>query len=188
MNQQNPLIERYITSFAAALQRHDLLEWKEIAGDVRSHISEALQYGKPLEDVLKALGPADALARAYAVELQMNPRSGASSVVGRFLAVFGILAASGLVTFIVLGVLGSIAVAFIGSGVAVVIIGAIEAMGVHLPHVQLAGMHPLAVAFGIGPVVILIGVLAAWALWLYMRALVNMLRKTLPRTLSPAPA
>ncbi len=70
---QNPLIERYMQNFEGALRRYDLSEEKEIATDLRSHIDEALAYGKPLDDVLQALGPADVLARAYAVELKLIP-------------------------------------------------------------------------------------------------------------------
>src|SRR5688572_29011515 len=84
MSDQNPVIERYMASFEAALQRHDLPEWKEIGADLRSHIAEAQGYGKPLDEVLAALGPADTLARAYAVELKINPDR-RRSVIGGYL-------------------------------------------------------------------------------------------------------
>jgi uncharacterized membrane protein len=185
MSEQNPLIERYMTSFEAALQRHDLSEWREIGADLRSHIGEAHGSGKPLDQVLEALGPADVLARAYAVELKMNPRAdNRGKIIGRVLGVLGILAASGLVSFFVVAGLGAIAVGLIGSGVGIFVIGALEAMGVHLPDVQLAGIHPLAV-MAIGPALILVGLAAAWALWLYVRALIKMLRRTLPRAWTP---
>lgn len=177
---QNPLIERYMQSFEAALRRYDLSEEKEIAADLRSHIDEALAYGKPLDDVLQALGPADALARAYAVELKLNPRESSGKAVGRVLSVIGILAASGVVSFIVVSGLGSIAVGLFGSGFGMLIIGVIEAMGIHLPGVQLAGVDPLFVV-ALGPVIMLIGLAAGWALWLYVRALIGMLQKALPR-------
>jgi uncharacterized membrane protein len=179
MSEQNPLIERYMKSFESALQRYDLADWKEVAGDVRSHIAEALEYGKPLDDVLKALGPADTLARAYAVELNLNPDRRRSAV-GGYLSVIGILAASGVVSFIVVSGLGSIAVGLFGSGFAMLVIGAVEAIGVHLPGVRLAGIHPLFIV-ALSPVIMLIGVAAGWALWLYVRALIGMLQRTLPR-------
>jgi uncharacterized membrane protein len=185
MSEHNPLIERYMSSFEAALQKYDLREWKEIATDVRSHIAEALEYGKPLDDVLEALGPADVLARAYAVELKLNPRAGPSQALGRVLSVIGILAASGVVSFIVVAGLGSIAVGLFGSGFGMLIIGIIEAMGIHLPGVQLAGLNPLFVV-ALSPVIMFVGLAAGWALWLYVRALINMLHKALPRAWGPA--
>jgi uncharacterized membrane protein len=179
MSEPNPVIERYMSSFESALQRHDLAEWREIGADLRSHIAEAQSYGKPLDEVLQALGPADALARAYAVELKINPDR-RRSVIGGYLSVIGILAASGVVSFIVVSGLGSIAIGLFGSGLGMLVIGAIEAVGVRLPGVQLAGIHPLFVA-ALGPVVMLIGLAAAWALWLYVRALIGVLLRTLPR-------
>jgi len=179
MSEANPVIERYMASFETALQRHDLPEWKEIGADLRSHIAEALGYGKPLDEVLAALGPTDTLARAYAVELKINPDRRRSAI-GGYLSVIGILAASGVVSFIVVSALGSIAVGLFGSGVAVLVIGALEATGVHLPGVQLAGVHPLLVV-ALAPVLMLIGLIAGWALWLYVRTLIGMLQRALPR-------
>jgi uncharacterized membrane protein len=179
MSDQNPVIERYMSSFEAALQRHELREWKEIGADLRSHIAEAQGYGKPLDEVLDALGPADTLARAYAVELKINPER-RRSVIGGYLSVIGILAASGVVSFIVVAGLGSIAIGLFGSGLGMLVIGAVEAVGVHLPGVQLAGIHPLIVA-ALGPVIMLLGLAAGWGLWLYVSALIGMLLRTLPR-------
>jgi uncharacterized membrane protein len=182
MTEHNPLIERYVSRFEDALQQYKLPEWREIAADLRSHIAEALDYGKPVDEVLQALGPADVLARAYAVELKLNPRTGGA--IGRIFSVIAILAASGAVSFIVVSGLGSIAIGLFGSGLGMLIIGAIEATGVHLPGVQLAGAPPLLIA-ALGPVIMLIGLAAAWGLWLYVRALIDMLRKALPRAWGP---
>jgi hypothetical protein len=181
MSDLNPLIERYMKSFEDALQQHELPEWKEIAADLRSHIAEAQGYGKPLDEVLLALGPAETLARAYAVELKLNPRAERrGSVIGGYLSVIGILAASGAVSFIVVSALGVITMGLFSSGLGILVIGLIEAVGVHLPGVQLAGIHPLVVA-ALGPVLMLIALLAGWALWLYLRALIAMLQRALPR-------
>ncbi len=59
-------------------------------------------------------------------------------------------------------------------------IGVVEAMGIHLPGVQLAGIHLLFI-FVPGPVIMLVGLAAGWGVWLYVRALINMLSKVLPR-------
>jgi uncharacterized membrane protein len=187
MSEANPVIERYMSRFEESLQNYGLREWKEIGADLRSHIAEALEYGKPLDEVVQALGPADVLARAYAVELKMNqPADTRGKAIGRFLSVIGILAASGAISFIVVTALGSITVALVGSGLGLIVIGAIEAIGVHLPGVQLAGIHPLIVV-ALGPIVMLVGLVAGWGLWLYLRALINVLRRALPRAWTPAP-
>lgn len=187
MSEANPVIERYMTSFEDSLQAYGLREWQDIGADLRSHIAEALEFGKPLDEVLQSLGPADVLARAYAVELKMNhPADTRGKAIGRFFSVIGILAASGAISFIVVAALGSITMGLVGSGLGLIVIGAIEAVGVHLPGVQLAGIPPLIVV-ALGPIVMLVGLLAAWALWLYVRALINVLRRALPRAWTPRP-
>jgi uncharacterized membrane protein len=181
MSEQNPVIDRYMASFESSLQHYDLLEWREIASDLRNHIAEALEYGKPLDAVLEGLGGADVLARAYAVELKLNPRPDSRGrAIGSVLSVLGIVSASGIVSFIIVAGLGSIALGLFGSGFGMLIIGAIEAMGIHLPGVQLAGIHPLFIV-ALGPVIMLVGLAAGWGVWLYVRALIDVLRKALPR-------
>ncbi len=188
MSEQNPAIGLYMASFESSLQQYGLLEWREIAFDLRSHIAEALDYGKPLDAVLEGLGAADVLARAYAIELKMNPRPDRRGrLIGRILSVLGIISASGIVSFIVVTGLGSIAVGLFGSGLGMLIIGAIEAMGIHLPGVQLAGIHPLFIVV-LGPVVMLVGLVAGGGVWLYVRALINALRRALPRAWAPPQA
>jgi uncharacterized membrane protein len=169
-------------AFQAGLQAYGLREWKEIGADLRSHIAEALEYGKPLDEVLKALGPADVLARAYAVELKMNePADTRGKIIGRVLGVIGIIAASSFVSFIVVTALGSIAMVLVPSVLLVLLIGYVELWGVHIPGVQLAGLHPL-IVMALGPIFMVVGLLAGWLLWLYVRALINMLRRALPRS------
>jgi uncharacterized membrane protein len=181
MSEANPLIERYLASFAAALERCGVPERAEIVLDVRSHIAEALQYGKPLGDVLKTLGPADGLARAYAVELMMHaPADRRVRVVGRFFSLVGLLAAGSLVTLIVVGMLGSVGVGFIGSGLAIIVIGGLEAAGVHLPYVQMGPLSPFS-AILLGFAIAAVGWAASWTLWLYLRFLARAVRRALPR-------
>ena len=180
MTEENPLIARYMSRFEEALQIHKLREWRDIAADLRSHIAEAQGYGKPLDEVLAALGPADALARAYAVELTMNPPNTRANLIMRWLKVAGMLAAGSFVSFIVVSFLGPIALAFTGSGIVIIVITAIEAAGVHLPNVQLAGLHPLLVML-LGPPMIAIGLGAGWLLWLHARFVVRVVRRSLPQ-------
>lgn len=132
------------------------------------------------EAVLEALGPPRTLARAYAMELLMT-RTHEQGKIARILALTGILAASGIGTLLVVMTLGSIAIGFVGSGIALIVIGGIEAAGIHFPQVQLAGLHPL-IVMAIGPFVAIVGVGATWALWRYMRFLTRSLRSVLGRS------
>lgn len=177
---EHPAIARYMSRFEGTLKNYDLKEWSEIAIDLRSHINEAIGYGKPVDAVLEGLGPADTLARAYAVELLMqppgDPRAKAAT---RFLKVAGLLIAGSFVTLIVATTLGSIGVSFILSGIVLIVIGGFEAAGVHLPHVRMGPLHPWGV-IAIGPLMLVFGWGACWTLWAYLRFLARAVRKALP--------
>ena len=75
MTQGHPVVERYLTRFEAAINEFDFPEQEEIAREIRNHIAEAHAAGEALDAVLQTLGPADVLARAYAVELALNPQN-----------------------------------------------------------------------------------------------------------------
>ena len=181
MTQDNPVVELYMQRFAMALKSFDCAERDEIERDLRGHIEEAQAAGKPLDAVLVSLGPAEDLARAYAVELELNPRGARfRRTLGGALRIVGVLSAASIVSLLVIGSLGSVAVAFTASGLVLMAIGALEAAGVHLPSVQLAGLSPW-IVIAIGPVVSAIGVTASVGLWVYLRALTSMLRRAFPR-------
>lgn len=178
--QEHPLVERYMTAFEAALAALDVPEREEVAVEIRSHIAESLAEGKPLDTVLEALGPADSLARAYAVELTLNPRGTQRfETLGRWTRVVGLVALGSVMTMIVVGALGSIGFGFTLSGLAVVGIAAFEAAGVHLPGVEMGGIPPSAV-IALGVVTFVLGVGALYLLWHYMRFLVRASRRLLP--------
>jgi uncharacterized membrane protein len=173
-------ITRYLHDFALAARRRRLGEWREIAEDLRSHINEALDHGKPIEDVLAALGAPAALARAYAVELLMQRSlEEPGGALFRALRLVGAIAAGGVVTLIVAGALGVLGLTFLFSGIALFTIGLLAAGGVHLPNVRLGGLSPwLYVAAA--PIVLGLGWAACWALWRYARAVARALTRTLP--------
>ena len=75
MTQGHPVVERYLTRFEAAINEFDFPEEEEIAREIRNHMAEAHAAGEALDAVLQTLGPADVLARAYAVELALNPQN-----------------------------------------------------------------------------------------------------------------
>ena len=180
MTPSHPVVERYIERFAASLATFDCAEAPEIVRDLRGHIGEAVELGKPLDDVLAAIGPADTLARAYAVELELNPRGArARQGFGRALKVTGIVAAASIVSLIVVSALGSIGLSFVFAGVVAIVVGALEAAGVHLPFVQTGGLSPW-VFVATGPVMLALGAAALAGLSAYVRALTRTLRATLP--------
>lgn len=180
MTQPHPVVERYIDRFAASLAKFECAEAAEIVRDLRGHIAEAVELGKPLDDVLAAIGPAETLARAYAVELELNPRGAAHGGLTRALKVTGIVAAASLVSFVVVTALGSLGLSFVLSGVLLIVFGAFEVAGVHFPFVQTAGLSPwLFVA--LGPVMLAVGALALTGLWAYVRVLTRTLRAALPK-------
>jgi uncharacterized membrane protein len=181
MMDEHPLIEKYLSAFEAALTRFNVPEKTEVAVEIRSHIAEALAEGKPLANVLAALGSAEDLARGYAVELTLNPRSDRKqSFVLRVLRLMGIFFVGSLVTFVVVSLLGTIGVGFTLSGLVMVVVAAIEAAGTHLPFVQLGGMPPSVFILG-GAAIFAVGAGALYLLRLYVRFLVATSRRVLPR-------
>jgi uncharacterized membrane protein len=177
--QEHPVVARYMAAFSAAIQAIDSAERAAIEQEIRSHIAEATATGRALDEVLTALGPAEALARAYSVELLLNPRDRRLASLAAFLKLAGIVVVGSLATLIVVSILGSVGVGFTASGVAAFAIGLLETSGIHLPGVQLSGIPPewvivLAVPF------FLIGVAALVLLTKYIRFVGRAMRKRLP--------
>jgi uncharacterized membrane protein len=175
-------VSTYLAAFEAEARGFGLSEAQDIANDVQSHINEAVEYGKPLDEVLAALGTPKALARAYAVELLMG-KPKVDSNVGRFsqlLTLAALVAFGGLLTLIVVTSLGSIGLSFVLSGILLFVLGLLEAVGVHLPHVQTGGMSPWLVA-ALGPVMFAVGWGALLLLWSYVRFAGRQLVRALPR-------
>lgn len=177
---EHPAIRSYMMRFEPALRKHGLNEAHDIANDVRSHIDEAVGYGKPVEAVLDALGPPEALARAYAAELLIEKPHANRGGAGRFLQLVGLIAAGGLLTFIIVVTLGAFGLSFGLSGVLLVVIGGLEAMSIHLPHVETHGIPPL-LFVALGFVFFALSWAAFAGLGRYARFIAGVWRKTLPK-------
>jgi uncharacterized membrane protein len=177
---EHPLVEKYLKAFEAALAAFKVPESKEVVVEIRSHIAEALAEGRPLDGVLATLGAADDLARAYAVELTLNPRSErrASSLL-RTVRIISILVVGSLLTLIIVSLLGTIGVGFALSGLVIVVVAAIEGGGVHLPFVQMGGLPPPLFIL-VGAALFLVGASSLYALRSYVRFLVRTARGILP--------
>src|SRR5262245_42983030 len=185
---EHPLVERYMTRLDACLDEINCPDRREIVDEISNHIAESRSAGKPLDAILEALGPADALARAYAAELLLNPRSDRRvSAIGRLATLSAFVLATGIATMIVVGVLGSVGIGFSVSGIAMLLIGILEAADIHLPGVQMNGISPIW-AMVLGLVVVAIGLASAALLRRYLRFILRTFRRVLPRAGTPSPA
>src|SRR5262245_18006888 len=128
---EHPVVARYMATFGAAIKALDTGERAAIEQEIRSHIAEATAAGRPLDDVLEALGPAEALARAYAVELLMNPQNRRIQSVAGFLKLAVTVVVASFATLIVAAILGSIGITFTASGLAAIMVGMLETSGIH---------------------------------------------------------
>jgi uncharacterized membrane protein len=181
MTQEHPVIDRYIARFEGALGQLDGAARKEIVLEIRNHIEDAVAAGKPMDVVLNALGPADALARAYAVELLINRREKRPTRrFWRFFPLIGLVAFGGLATFTVVIALGSVGLGFVASGITMFAIGILESMQIHLPGVQMNDFPP-ALAIVLGPIIFAMGIGAFMLLRMYVRMVANTWRRMLPR-------
>ena len=180
MTQEHPVVERYMTHFEHSIKQFDFPEQQEVAHEIRNHIAEACAAGKQLDAVLQSLGPAEVLARAYAVELLLNQRSTRRvQALNGFLKVAGLVAVTSFATFVVISILGTIGIGFVASGAAMIVIGVLEQAGIHLPGVQMNGIAPVW-AMVLGLFVLVIGVVALLGLRLYVRFIMRTLKRLRP--------
>ena len=177
---QHPLVERYVTRLETELRSLACPESQDILDEIRNHIAEASAVGRPLDATLEALGPADVLARAYAVELALNPRGRRVRAFTKFIRVAGLVAVTSFGALIVVGGLGLVGIGFSASGLVMLVIGVLESADVHLPGVQMNGVSPVW-AIALGPVVIFLGLATLAAVRAYIRFTVGTWRRVLPR-------
>lgn len=177
----HPLVDRYLSHLRAGLAAMPVADRDEVERDIRSHIAEAAAAGTPLETVLTNLGPADALARAYTVELLLDgsrAKAAGLSWFQRLLALAGLLALTSIPTIVVVAVLGSIGVSFAFSGIAVLAAGIADAAG--LTRVfgldLVLGIHPVW-AVVLGPIMTVVGVGCLVGLYYYLRWLAQTLSR-----------
>lgn len=184
MTQEHPLVERYLSRLHDGLKLMPPSDREEVVRDIRSHIAEATAAGATLDSVLTSLGSAETLARAYAVELLLNPAPGQPPMSGfqRFFALAGLLALTSIPTLVVVVTLGAVGVSLVASGFAVFVAGIVDALGIGLPFVDgpASDVHP-ALAVAIGPILASVGSASLWALWKYLRWLGRTISDALPK-------
>jgi uncharacterized membrane protein len=176
MTQEHPVVARYMAQFEQCAGEFDFPGRAEIAGEIRNHIADASVAGKPLDAILQSLGPADELARAYAVELLLERRSSRRvQALSRFAKLAGLVAAGSVVSLLIVGVLGSVGLGFTASGVTIITIGGLEQIGIHLPGVQMHDVPP-ALAMALGVLVLALGAVSLIGLRFYVRFVVRTLK------------
>ena len=162
MTESHPVVERYLTRLSDSLTELAPLDRQEVMQDIRSHLAEATAAGKSLDAVIQSLGPADALARAYAVELLLNPREKSRAHRDRLLKIAALVAAGSIPTLIVIVVLGGVGLSFIAGGVLIAVACVIEIYGELPSYVEMRGVAPrltmlIGIAFAVVGVFALIG-------------------------------
>ena len=178
MTLDHPLVARYLAELRERASELMPTDREEVIQEIRQHIADATAAGTPLDEVLLRLGPADALARAYAVELVMHPpRPRAEPRGSRFLRLAALIMLGGIPTFVVVVTLFAVGLSCTVSGVAVFVAGLVAPLGLP-PWIHMDVDPRIAVA--VGPVVALFGILALIALVLYVRFAARVVRRVLP--------
>ena len=180
MTQELPLVTRYLTAFDAELSALAPAERAEVVAEIRQHIADATTAGKPIDDILQSLGPVEAVARAYQLELLVSPRPSAPPQPrsDRWLRIIGLLAIGSLPTFIIVVTLGTVGLAFTVSGVAVVVAGIVDQVGTLPGWVTMDIPGWMAVVLGL--FIAVLGILASWGTIAYLRFVARVVRRVVP--------
>lgn len=178
MSDTHPVIARYLARLETELATATPEDRAEIVGEIRDHCADAIASGRSADEVLAALGPADALARAYALERAMQAPATRLGWIDRALTVIGLLAVASLPSFIVCVVLLAVGIAFAAAGVGVFGAGIAElARPGTVPDLTVSPWLCLV----IGPPLVAVGVAALVALYVYLRFLTRLTLQTLRR-------
>ena len=178
MIQENPVVTHYLWNLDAGLGNLNDSGRAEVVRDIRSHISEAVAAGEPLDRVLGSLGAAEALARAYSVELLLNKPGSFRLPGNRMLRIAGLIIVGSIPTLVVVVVLGAVGVAFSLTGVALTFAGQAALAG-NLPWWVSMDADPR-LAIALGPVMSVLGLACLGGLWLYVRFATAVVTKVLP--------
>lgn len=176
------ITDKYLAALEAALANLAPTEREEVVAEIRQHIADASAAGKPIDEVLQKLGPVDALARAYQLELLVTPRASApaQSSSDRWLKIIGLLALGSLPTFIIVVVLGTIGLTFTVTGIGLVLAGAADQVGALPAWVEMNAEPWFAIVVGV--MLFVLGVLSSWGTVAYIRFVVRAVK----RVTSPA--
>jgi uncharacterized membrane protein len=180
MSETHPVIDRYLTQLNESLSTLPAADRQEILHDIRGHFAEATAGKRSLESTLEALGPAEALGRAYTVELMLNPRRPMRSRAAYRLKIAGLIAAGSLPTLFVVILLGGVGGTLVLAGIVAILAGLVDAFGELPLWVQTSGMAP-ALVLSIGVAMMLVGLMGILTLRRFVRFVAATWRATLPK-------
>lgn len=177
MTQDHPIAARYVEKLSQALGTLAPAERTEILAEIRNHISDAAAAGTSIEDILRALGPAEQLARGYRLELLLNPGTPAPRS-DRWLRIVGLLSVGSLPSFVIVVTLSAAGASLSVAGPFTVAVGIGKALG-YLPS-MMVDCPPWVAIVVLGPAATALGIAALWALVAYLRFLARLVRRVLP--------
>ena len=178
MNSAHQDVDAYLTRLRASLNRLDEKERDEIVQEIRDHITDAQGAGREVGEILRTLGPADQLARAYMLERTLYAPKDEMRGAVRVLTLIGLLVVISLPSFAVCVALGSVGFALTVSGVAVFAAGAVEIVR---PGTVPDMTVPPWLCLLIGPALLVVGGAALSGLYFYVRSIIRLTLRTLNR-------
>ena len=172
----NPLVDRYLARFREGLKSAPPEERQEFVSEIDSHIAEAIARGEHVTDVLDRLGPPERLAKAYRAELMLSSRE--KNLPLRIAAVIGLVLTASIPSMIIIPLLFALGLGFVGGGVTAIVIAAIPAVDTDFYNLSNQVLdRALGALTGLG--LVAAGLLALWALYLYVLLLVRAMRGAL---------
>lgn len=172
----DPLAEDYLAHLRQALSRVPEAERVDVVREIESHIAESRAGGASTADVLRQLGPAEKLARAYRAELLLSG-SGGANWFARLFGIAGLLLTASIPSMIVIPTLGAIGIAFVLGGAAAIVGSLIPFAPISVAGHSGVFAHMVAAGVGIG--LAAGGMAALYGLYWYVRLLVSAFRRVM---------
>lgn len=179
MTPENPVAARYLDRLTRALDELDPAERAEVVQEIAQHLKDAQAAGRPLDELLTSLGSAEELARAYRVELLLNPKDRRHPRRDRWLRITGLVALGSIPTLVIVVTLFSLGLSLSLSGIVVFVAGIWAATGPLPDWVNLD--CPPWVAITLAFPVTALGVASFAGLVLYLRFTARVVRRLVPR-------
>ncbi|MFM8933096.1 MAG: DUF1700 domain-containing protein [Gemmataceae bacterium] len=173
---QNPVAERYLYALENALSPMKAQDRQEVVDEIRDHLQDATAAGKPLDEILSRLGPAESLAKAYLVESYLNPKTPGAGWISRTLGLFGLLVFGSLPTLLITSLLAPLGIAFLLAGPVLFTSGICGIFNISLAPMVQSNLGPWAQVF-LGPIMGLLGAACLWVLYRYLRWILKLVRQ-----------